>query len=168
MPEVTVRPITPADRHAVKLAFRRLSPSARYARWLTPRRELSGKELDGLLSADGWHHHGVIAWAAGRHLPVGFASCVRTAQFSAAEVAVAVIDDVQRSGVGWQMVQELVKSARSAGIDTLVASVHVENVAARAMLRKLGKPRTVARSGGALEMIVGLGSRDAGPRDAVI
>lgn len=154
MREVVVRPIGPADRHALRVAFGRLSPASRHARWHGVKRELDDHEVEALVAMDGWHRHGVIAWAPERHLPVGFASCIRTGRFWVGEVAVAVVDEWQSAGVGTALVDALLASARRAGIDTLVAATQLDNHRARRLIRRVGAPRCARAEAGVLEVEV--------------
>ena len=71
-----------------------------------------------------------------------FAGVARYAAYpddlSTAEVAMEVVDEWQRHGVGTLLTKRVVARARSNGFDRLRATTMWENAPARALLRRLG------------------------------
>jgi RimJ/RimL family protein N-acetyltransferase len=132
---VMLRPVVPDDRDHIVDGFRRLSPESRRLRFHEPRNALTKAELDFLTTIDqDWH----VSWAA--CLPdgtgVGIARYVvdpsapgQTAR--GAEIALAVVDEYQRRGIGLTLLRKLAAIAAARGLRTFHATVLAEN---RAML----------------------------------
>jgi ribosomal protein S18 acetylase RimI-like enzyme len=136
---LVLRPIGPADRDALLAAFERLSPLSRYRRFLTPKPRLTGAELRFLTEPDAAEHRALVAIDPGDGSIVGVARFVRwDGEPGAADVAVAVIDDWHRRGVGRRLMRELIGLARRDGLARLTGTTLVENRAARGLLRALG------------------------------
>jgi RimJ/RimL family protein N-acetyltransferase len=139
--ELTIRELRSADRRALVFAFGHLSARSRYQRFFTAKPELAPRELAQLLDVDHWHHEALIAFSPPPRAPVGIARYVRIHDdFEAAEVAIAVVDDWQRHGVGTALLAALTERAVHAGIRRFHVSILRENRAARALARKLGPP----------------------------
>ncbi|MEY2533984.1 MAG: hypothetical protein QOF29_1894 [bacterium] len=139
VPGVRIRPIGPHDRAALLAAFERLSPTSRYRRFLSPKPRLSEAELTFFTELDPSQHRAVVAERPRAGEIVGVARYVRTAGDAAtADVAVAVIDDWHRRGVGRLLMTELIRLACRDGVPRLMATTHVENHASRRLLGSLG------------------------------
>lgn len=82
----------------------------------------------------------VVAESGGRVL--AFAACAtyraRACYAGVAEFSVYVARDARRSGLGRQVMEELIRQAEAAGRWKLVSRVFVENTPSRALLRTLG------------------------------
>ena len=142
---VGLRPVTPDDKALLLDGFSRLSTRARYLRFLAPAERLSAGQLAYLSEVD---HHDHVAWgvlegenaaAVGRWVRLGD-------EPSAADVAVTVLDDYQRRGLGRLLLEVLAVSARARGIGDLHFDVLAENDAMLGLLGSFGAVRT-AQSG---------------------
>jgi RimJ/RimL family protein N-acetyltransferase len=136
--EALIRPVRGSDAPLLADGFARLSARSRWMRFLGAKKELSTAELRSLTEVD--HHDrealGALDQASGRG--VGIARYVRhTADPQAAEIAVTVIDDWQRLGLGTVLLTQLADRARAAGIHRLTALVSTENDAGIRLLRRL-------------------------------
>jgi acetyltransferase len=120
---VAIRELARSDRAAVGFVFRHLGTESRYQRFLTPKRELSERELARLIDVDHWHHEAVIAWSSIPRAPIGIARYVRGDEFDLAELAVAVADGWQRAGVGGELMRVLAEHACRAGIRRFTEAV---------------------------------------------
>src|ERR1700745_3748204 len=98
MPAITIRPLTPADRHAVAFTFGHLSARSRYQSYFPPKTARAPRELRLLLDVDHWHHEALIAYSPPPRAPIGIARYVRLDEFDAAELAIEVVDGWQRRG----------------------------------------------------------------------
>jgi hypothetical protein len=58
---VTIRPVAPGDRSLIAAAFAELSEDSRYRRFLTPLRELDGRQLAYLTELDHHDHEALLA-----------------------------------------------------------------------------------------------------------
>lgn len=138
---VRVRPVTPDDKPLLLEGFARLSTRARYLRFLAPAERLSASQLAYLSEVDHHHHvawgvlDGDVAAAVGRWVRLDD-------EPSAADVALTVLDDYQRRGIGRMLIQILAVSARARGIGAFHFDVLAENEAMLGLLRSLGAVRT--------------------------
>ena len=139
-PRITIRPLEPSERRIVAFTFGRLSERSRFQRFFAPKPALTPRDLIRLLNVDHWHHEALIAFSPPPRAPIGIARYIRLDEFDAAEVAIEVVDGWQHRGVGIALLAALSERARSAGIRRFHVSMLRENVAARALARKLGQP----------------------------
>lgn len=139
--EVTVRMLGPEDREAFLEGFGRLSPESRYLRFFTPMPRLPESMLRRLLHPDGIDHVALAAWRrvdADTLEPIGVARFIRLGNDSdTAEAAIAVVDHMQRRGVGRVLLTDLSKAARERGIRRFRAEVLRGNAAVEALLREV-------------------------------
>jgi GNAT superfamily N-acetyltransferase len=143
--DVCIRAIEPADREAVRRGFERMGPGSRYKRFLSPLEELTGSQLDYLTRVDHHDHEALVALDG--DLVVGVARYVRLEHDGDhAEVAVAVIDDWQRRGLGTQLLERLSRRAREDGIAVFTAAVLADNQRVIELLGGLGS--TITQPGG--------------------
>jgi acetyltransferase len=150
--EVAIRELARSDRAAVGFVFRHLGAESRYQRFLTPKRELSARELERLIDVDHWHHAALIAWSSTPRAPIGIARYVRGDEFDLAELAVAVADGWQRAGVGGELMRVLAEHACRAGIRRFTATALASNRGAIAVARRLDGSLAVARHGHVVEL----------------
>jgi GNAT superfamily N-acetyltransferase len=119
---------------------------SRIQRFLAPRPILSERDLSLIMSVDGVDRAGTIAFADSS--PIGAAHYVRTTDPEVAEIAVEVIDDCQRRGVGRLLVAELVALALRAGCRRLEWFALESNRAAAALTSDLPDRRSTHVGGG--------------------
>jgi GNAT superfamily N-acetyltransferase len=115
---IVVRGLELADRDHVAAILEHLSWQSRVQRFLAPRPILSERDLSMITSVDGFNRAGAIAFAG--DAPIGAAHYVRSADPEVAEIAIAVVDDWQRRGVGRLLVGDL--RTRALGPDAVVGS----------------------------------------------
>jgi RimJ/RimL family protein N-acetyltransferase len=138
---VLVRPILPEDRDRLREGFHRLSPEARYQRFLATVSDLSDAQLRHLTEVD-YHDH--MAWVAldpGRpDLPVvGVARYIRVEGHpDVAEVAVTVADGWRGKGVGTLLLELLSEWAWAHGVRTFRAFTFETNDAMIRIFRDIG------------------------------
>src|SRR5882724_12072352 len=106
---ITVRPLRSGETEVVQAVFDRLGPRSRLLRFGGAKNVLLPAELEQLARVDG-DHHVLVAWLESE--PVGIARLVRDG--SVADVAFAVVDDLQGNGVGTVLSQRLAEDARAA------------------------------------------------------
>jgi RimJ/RimL family protein N-acetyltransferase len=133
-----IRPIERQDRDRLRRLFLRLTPESRYRRYLSPKPELTERELVHLLDIDHVHHE---ALAVVDESDGSFVAAARYAQMSdqpeVADAAIEVADDLQRHGVGIALAIRTLERARANGFRRVIATTLHENTAARALLRLL-------------------------------
>jgi len=146
------RPISPDDRDRLAQLFSRLSPQSRYRRFLSPKRELTPRELAYLTDVDHVTHE---ATAAVDECDGSIVAVARYVQFAnrlgVADVAVTVADDLQGMGIGTVLARCVVDRARANGFTRLTATTLWENGPARALLRRL-RFRARASHGSEIEL----------------
>jgi GNAT superfamily N-acetyltransferase len=148
---VRLRFLRPDDRDVLLAGFNRLSPESRYLRFFTPMPRLPEGVLERLLSTDGWNHVAIGAESATDHTGppegLGVARFIRLREApDVAEAAVAVVDHVQRRGLGTLLLSTLAAAARERGIAKFRTEVLSSNEAVKALLRDLDEnavPMTV-------------------------
>jgi GNAT superfamily N-acetyltransferase len=129
---ITVRPLRNGETAVVQAVFDRLGPRSRRLRFHGAKNVLFSSELEQLARVDGTHHV-LVAYVGGQ--PVGIARLVRDGD--AAEVAFAVVDDLQGKGIGTVLVDRLGADARAAGIKRFLADVQPENKPSLALAARL-------------------------------
>jgi RimJ/RimL family protein N-acetyltransferase len=137
--EVLIRPIQGTDAPLLADGFARLSPRSRQMRFLTTKTELSPAELRYFTEIDHHDHEalGAVDRADGRG--VGVARYVRSAvDAQSAEIAVTVVDEWQRRGLGTELVAQLSERALQEGIRRFTALVAADNVAIAGLARTVG------------------------------
>jgi GNAT superfamily N-acetyltransferase len=133
---VLVRPVQPTDGALLLDGFARLSLQSRYGRFLTAKRELTPAEVRFLTCVDHHDHDAIGAIDPMTGRGVGVARFVRSkTDPQAAEVAITVVDEWQRRGVGTLLLRRLAERARNAGVFYFTAVVAAENDAMIGLLR---------------------------------
>jgi GNAT superfamily N-acetyltransferase len=145
---VELRFIRPDDRAELAAGFARLSPQARYQRFLAVKNDLDDRTLDFLTNVDNENHVAVVAVTESHDLKkeigLGIGRFIRlTAEPDVAECAVTVADEAQGKGLGRILLHVLAELARERGIRTIRAEVLADNAAIRKLLGEVG---AVARS----------------------
>jgi GNAT superfamily N-acetyltransferase len=149
---VRTRPLRPEDREKLRNGFARLSSESRYRRFFSAPETLSEAALDYLTMPDGENHVAIGAELAApdadRSYGLGIARFVRLPdEPSAAEAAVAVIDEMQHRGVGRLLLRELIRAAHARGVTTFVCHVLPGNEPVQAMLREVGAESSALEDG---------------------
>jgi RimJ/RimL family protein N-acetyltransferase/predicted HD phosphohydrolase len=145
---VVVRPIGPDDAPLLARAYERLSEESRRRRFLVTPSHLSPEDLRYLTEIDGRRHDALIALDVLTGELVGEARYVREpGRPDAGEVAVMVVDDWQRRGVGTLLLTELTRRARERGVLRYTAVVSTDNHVVLEALAKLGSEATSVRDG---------------------
>jgi RimJ/RimL family protein N-acetyltransferase len=138
---VHVRPIRDEDEPLLHETFSRMSERSVYLRFFSPLKRLPEEMARRLAHVD---HDQRLALVATTHLPdrhehiLGVARYDRVPGTNAAEVAVAVVDDEQRRGIGAGLLSLLAQAAREHGIEELTLIVLPENGSMLGLLRRMG------------------------------
>lgn len=144
---VTIRVATPDDAPALEAGFAHLSDDSRYARFFTAVPKLSGAVLRQLTELDGTTRLAIAAFDPDRPSEVGTDEGFGVAvgrliapedDPTAAELAVAVIDEYHGRGLGRWLVAALVAAAEQVGFTELRGFVLTTNEPMIALFRDLG------------------------------
>jgi RimJ/RimL family protein N-acetyltransferase len=154
--QVLIRQVQSADAPLLADGFGRLSAESRWMRFITAKKELSPAELRYFTGLDHHDHEalGVLGHGDGRG--VGIARYVRyPGDPHAAEIAVTIVDDWQRRGLGTELLAQLSDRAPPGGVHRFTALVAADNVAVAGLLRNVCAS-LVRRGSGILEYEIAL------------
>ena len=145
---ISLRQLRAEDRAAFAALFARLTPQSRYQRFLSPKHELTPRELTYFTDIDHITHEAIAAVDRCDDSIVGVARYVRDAgQADVAEVAIEVADAFQRKGIGTALARVTIQHAHANGLRRLTATTLWENRAARRLLHQQGFRARSSRSG---------------------
>lgn len=153
-----VRPIVPDDEPLLHEAVAAMSERTVYFRFFSPIKRMSDALAHRLAVVDYRDRFAIVAATRRPHSPsqkeriVGVARYDRARDTDVAEVAVAVIDEFQRRGLGSVLLAELARVARSQGIRTFQLIVLPENRQMLGLLRNMGWIHQAKLSGGVYEI----------------
>jgi len=133
--QIGLRLLRATDKDLLSHAFTSLSVQSRYRRFFHTKNELTPDELRFFTELDGWNHFAIAAVRLhnGKETDLlGVARFFRLAPGSeVAEVAVAVLDEVQGRGIGRLLLTRLVAAASERNIQRLRFYLLYENRPAR-------------------------------------
>jgi GNAT superfamily N-acetyltransferase len=164
-----LRLVRPTDGPLLIAGFKGLSPRSRFRRFLTDKGELVPRDLSYLTQIDQYDH---FALGALRSLPgqpgdgLGIARFIRLRHRpEVAEAAVAVIDSMQRKGLGRILLVRLAAAARERGIERFYCEVLETNLPIQRLLHELGLVTLPAAEEGVFSVEIPLSDlrREAAP-----
>lgn len=134
-----LRPLGREDRDGLAALFHRLSRESRHRRYLSPKSELTRRELTYLTDIDHVRHEAIAAVDERDGSIVGVARYVQVpGQPGVAELAVEVADELQNRGIGTALTEITVQRACENEVALVTATTLWENWPARALLRRFG------------------------------
>jgi RimJ/RimL family protein N-acetyltransferase len=135
---VLIRQLSATDAPLLADIFAGLSAASRWMRFLAAKNHLTDAELRYLTNVDHHDHEALAALDPGGH-GVGVARYIRHPHDpQAAEIAIAVVDDWHRRGLGTHLLTHLSLRARRAGIHRFTALTATGNTAMTGLLHTLG------------------------------
>lgn len=153
--KVHVRPIRAEDEELLHDAFSRMSERSVYFRFFSPLKRLPEALAQRLARVDYNNRFALVATA---HQPnrteriLGVARYDRVPDTDTAEVAVAVVDEYQRQGIGAGLLGLLARAGRDHGIRTFTLIVLPENQSMLGLLRRMGWIHRARLAGGVYEI----------------
>ncbi|MGA8922733.1 MAG: GNAT family N-acetyltransferase [Candidatus Dormiibacterota bacterium] len=153
--KVHVRPIVPEDEPLLHEAVSAMSERTVYFRFFSPIKRLSDAMAHRLAVVDYNDRFALVATThrlSTKERIVGVARYDRAAGTDIAEVALAVIDEFQRRGLGGALLGILAHVAREHGIKTFSLIVLPQNQQMLGLLRKMGWIHQARLSGGLYEI----------------
>lgn len=134
---VELRPLGPDDKPLLEEGMAKLSPNSRRLRFMAPVDRLSRAQLAYLTEID---HASHIAWGALiNEEPVAVGRIVRSGdEPTVAELAITVVDDWQRRGLGNLLVRLMAELGRSLDVKVLTFEALPENDGIRGLLGSFG------------------------------
>jgi GNAT superfamily N-acetyltransferase len=138
---VRLRLVRPDDKERLVDGFERMSPEARYQRFLAAKSQLTAHELRYLTETDGEDH---VAVGAAVLAPDGSERGLGVARFvrlhdrrDTAEAAFAVVDEAHGKGLGSLLFRRLMSAAHERGVTRFVCSVLASNDQMHELLRDI-------------------------------
>ena len=152
--KVLVRPIVPEDEPLLHEAVAAMSERTVYFRFFSPLKRMPDALAHRLAVVDYNDRFALVATdkPRGKERIVGVARYDRVVNTDVAEVAVAVIDEFQRRGLGSALLTILGKVATEHGIKTFTLIVLPENQQMLGLLRKMGWIHRAKLSGGVYDI----------------
>jgi len=153
--KVRLRPIVPEDEPLLHEAVAAMSERTVYFRFFSPIKRMSDALAHRLAVVDYNDRFALVATTArpsGKERIVGVARYDRAPGTEVAEVAVAVIDEFQRRGLGGQLLAELARVGRAHGIKSFSLIVLPENREMLGLLRRMGWIHQAKLNGGVYEI----------------
>jgi RimJ/RimL family protein N-acetyltransferase len=150
-----VRPIRHEDEPLLQEAFSQMSERSVYFRFFSPLKRLPEELAHRLAQVDYKDRFALVATThgtGGSERIVGVARYDRAPGTDTAEVALAVVDDYQRRGVGASLLGLLAQVAREHDIRRFSLVVLPENQTMLALLRRLGWIHKATLRGGLYEI----------------
>lgn len=153
--KVQVRPIAPEDEQLLHEAVAAMSERTVYFRFFSPLKRLPDAFAHRLAVVD---YNDRFALVATSHKPTGGERIVGVARYDrvpgadVAEVAVAVVDEFQRRGLGGALLAILARVARDHGIRTFSLIVLPENQQMLGLLKRMRWIHQAKLSGGVYEI----------------
>jgi RimJ/RimL family protein N-acetyltransferase len=151
--QISLRPVRSEDADEFARAYIRLSPTSRQRRFHSVTPVLPPAELRYLTSVDQDEHVALVAIGPDGGEILGSARYIRLpGRPGVAEMAIEVIDEWQRRGVGQRLLEALGARAQANGVDRFVAIVAPENAPMQHVMRQAGATLEVVD--GELEYLV--------------
>jgi RimJ/RimL family protein N-acetyltransferase len=153
--KVLVRPIVPEDEPLLHEAVAAMSERTVYFRFFSPLKRMPDALAHRLAVVDYNDRFALVATTTkpgARERIVGVARYDRVVNTDVAEVAVAVVDEFQRRGLGSALMAILGKVAREHKIKTFTLIVLPENQQMLGLLRKMGWIHRAKLSGGVYDI----------------
>jgi acetyltransferase len=139
--EVFVRPIRPEDERFYTQFMSRMNPEDVRLRMFRPVREFSHEFLARMTQIDYAREMAFVALrpdGKGDQDLLGGARFFADPDYEKGEYAILVRSDLKGLGLGWILMQHLIRYAKSEGLKTLYGSVLAENTGMLKMCRELG------------------------------
>jgi acetyltransferase len=135
-----VRPIRPEDAAAEAEFVKRLSPQARYFRFMLGLNELTPELLNRFTQIDYHLELALVAIAeeGGQDVQVGVARYKLQPDGTTVEFAVVVADAWQGVGLAKQLMQQLIAEARARGYTMMMGEILSQNTGIRRLMASLG------------------------------
>lgn len=152
---VHVRPIRSEDEPLLHETFDRMSERSVYFRFFSPLKRLPEAMARRLARVDYDERFALVAMTHkpdGKEHILGIARYDRAPGTDTAEVAVAVVDDFQRQGIGSGLLQLLADVGRDHGIEEFSLIVLPENQSMLGLLRRMGWIHEARLQGGVWEI----------------
>lgn len=147
--------LAPADRTQIQAGLKFMSHETIRNRFMGSKKEFTEKELDYLTSLDGWNHYALgVEEKDGAHRGVAVIRMVRSeANPGEAEIAITIIDEYQRIGLGSLLLDLIFIAANEREIERFSFTFLPQNDGIIRLISKKGIP-LAERSHDSVRMIL--------------
>ena len=137
---ITIRPIRPEDAEIEQTFVRKLSPQAKYFRFMQSLNELTPEMLVRFTQLDYNRELALIAVQekGGGEIELGVARYVMNPDGKSCEFALVVADEWQHRGIGSQLMTHLMDAAQERGFDSMDGEILADNKKMLDLVRSLG------------------------------
>ena len=138
--DVTIRPIRPEDAHIEQDFIRNLTPQSKYLRFMQALHELTPEMLVRFTQIDYDREMALIAvtTAGGSEAEVGVARYTINPDDTSCEFAIVIADTWHHKGLGVELMNQLIETARNRGLKVIMGEVLANNKEMLALARWLG------------------------------
>ena len=138
--DITIRPIRPEDAEIEQAFIRKLSPEAKYFRFMRSLTELTPEMLVRFTQIDYGREMALIATERvdGEEKQIAVGRYVTNPDGKTAEFALVVADEWRHRGIGSRILQDLIADAKAKGLREMIGEVLSNNEAMLHMMRRLG------------------------------
>ena len=142
--KIRIGPVLPANKGQISRSIKDLSTESIRYRFLGSKKEFSPEELEYLTNVDGWNHYAI--GMEEQQIPnrgIAIARLVRSLiDPIEAEIAITIIDEYHRLGLGTLLMRLIVLAASERDIKRLSFSFLPQNEAIIKLIHKIGPTRT--------------------------
>ena len=157
---IEIRPATPADFRLVKTMHEAMSPDNEYRRFFSLRRLSAQREAERVCRMPAPDHLALLALRGAELLGVGSYEVLGE---GAAEIALAVADDMHGRGVGTLLLEHLGSAAYRQGVRTFTGPVLAENAEMLKLFADAGLTARRRPDGDVIELACDLPRAGTGP-----
>lgn len=133
---MAVRAVRPTDASILVDLFENVSPADLRFRFLSGLRHVDAARVQQMIDVD--HRLGITFLAFAGGMPIATAMLVAQPDRSTAEVAISVRSDSKGRGIGWTLLQHVLRFAAAAGIERVESTESRANGEALALERDAG------------------------------
>ena len=137
--DIVIRPIRPEDAEMEQEFVRKLSPEAKYFRFMNALQELSQEMLIRLTQIDYYNEMALVAVKPNgtREEQIGVVRYSTNLDQRSCEFALVVSDAWQGHGIGYQLMQNLIEIARDRGLERMEGQVLSNNTRMLNLMKSL-------------------------------
>jgi len=152
---VSLRAVRPQDKEALQAAIKRLSPESRYARFMSPLRELTPKMLERAANPDPDYELQLVAVCGGgpQETIVGGGRYCGSAGSTECEFALAVADAWQGLGLARRLLESLMRAARARGMERMEGYILASNSRMLGLAKRLGFAEAASPEGPSVRLV---------------
>ena len=133
--------VLPHNKKQISEGLRDMSPESIRNRFLGSKRDFSEKELEYLTTLDGWNHYAIGMEERQTHRGVAIIRLVRASHSETeAEVAITIIDEYQKKGLGTFLMNLIFLAASERKIERLSFTFLPGNEGILRLIQKAGIP----------------------------